>query len=40
MLCRKGNLHDLVALCETSDLYGEVSEKLDELLTLLQPATS
>lgn len=39
MLCRKGSLHELVALCEAGELNGEVREKLDELLALLRPAT-
>jgi predicted ATPase len=38
MLCRKGGLHELVALCDPGDLNGEVKEKLDELLALLQIA--
>lgn len=35
MLARKGELHTLVALCEASDLNGEVREKLDALDELL-----
>jgi len=35
MLLRKGNLHELVGICEVSDLNGEVKEKLDELLKLV-----
>jgi hypothetical protein len=37
MLCRKGGLHELVALCDANDLNGEVKEKLDDLMSLLQP---
>lgn len=37
---RKGNLHELVELCEAVDLNGEVKEKLDALLLLLQPTTT
>lgn len=40
MLCRKGGLHELVVLCDAEELNGEVKEKLDELLTLLQPAAT
>ena len=36
MICRKGGLHELVALCEASDLNGEVKAKLDALLALLK----
>jgi hypothetical protein len=35
MLLRKCNLHELVGICEASDLNGEVKEKLDELLKLV-----
>lgn len=34
MLSRKGELHDLVKLCDASDLNGEVTEKLNALLDL------
>jgi hypothetical protein len=37
MLARKGELHSLAALCDPSDLNGEVREKLDALLSLLKP---
>lgn len=37
MLARKGELHSLVALCDPSDLNGEVRDKLDALLNLLKP---
>jgi hypothetical protein len=37
MLWRKGELHQLVALCEAAELNGEVREKLDALQALLQP---
>jgi hypothetical protein len=36
MLARKGELHSLVALCDPSELNGEVQEKLDALQRLLQ----
>jgi ABC-type cobalamin/Fe3+-siderophores transport system ATPase subunit len=36
MLARKGELHSLVALCDQGELNGEVQEKLDALLRLLQ----
>jgi hypothetical protein len=35
MLLRKGNLHELVEICDATDLNGEVKEKLDELLKTL-----
>jgi len=35
MLARKGALHELVALCDPSDLNGEVREKLDAMQRLL-----
>ena len=37
MLARKGDLHELVALCDLADLNGEVREKLDALMKLLTP---
>ena len=37
MLWRKGELHELVALCDAAELNGEVREKLDALQVLLQP---
>ena len=37
VLWRKGELHELVALCEAAELNGEVREKLDALQALLQP---
>lgn len=37
MLARKGGLHELVALCDPSELNGEVREKLDALHRLLNP---
>ena len=37
MLWRKGELHELVALCEAAELNGEVREKLDALQALLKP---
>jgi ABC-type cobalamin/Fe3+-siderophores transport system ATPase subunit len=37
MLARKGNLHELVSLCEANDLNGEVREKLDALRRLINP---
>ena len=39
MLYRKGNLHGLVAFCETADLNGEIREKLDAVEALLKPAS-
>jgi ABC-type branched-subunit amino acid transport system ATPase component len=36
MLARKGELHSLVVLCDSSELNGEVREKLDALLSLLK----
>jgi hypothetical protein len=36
MLARKGELHALVALCDATDLNGEVREKLDALHDLLK----
>ena len=38
MLARKGDLHELVALCEPAELNGEVREKLDALQRLLTTA--
>lgn len=35
MLARKGELHELVTLCDPSDLNGEVREKLDAMQRLL-----
>jgi hypothetical protein len=35
MLARKGDLHELVALCDPADLNGEVREKLDAMQRLL-----
>jgi len=35
MLARKGDLHELVALCDSADLNGEVREKLDAIQRLL-----
>ena len=37
MLARKGDLHELVALCDSADLNGEVREKLDAMQRLLTP---
>lgn len=37
MLARKSDLHQLVAICDQTDLNGEVSEKLDAMQQLLQP---
>jgi hypothetical protein len=37
MLARKGNLHELVSLCDPGDLNGEVREKLDALQRLIIP---
>lgn len=39
MLYRKGNLHGLVAFCETADLNGEIKEKLDAVEALLKPVS-
>ena len=38
MLGRKGDLHELIALCEPAELNGEVREKLDALQRLLTTA--
>jgi hypothetical protein len=38
MLARKGDLHELVVLCEPAELNGEVREKLDALQRLLTTA--
>jgi hypothetical protein len=37
MLARKGDLHELVPLCDLTDLNGEVREKLDAMQRLLSP---
>jgi hypothetical protein len=37
MLARKGDLHELVMLCDLADLNGEVREKLDAMQRLLNP---
>jgi hypothetical protein len=37
MLARKGDLHELVALCDPVELNGEVREKLDAMQRLLNP---
>lgn len=37
MLFRKGSLHELIHNADTSELNGEVSEKLDSLKELLEP---
>ncbi len=37
MLARKGDLHELVALCDPAELNGEVREKLDAMQRLLNP---
>jgi hypothetical protein len=37
MLARKGDLHELVTLCDLTDLNGEVREKLDAMQRLLNP---
>lgn len=38
MLARKGELHELVSLCDSTELNGEVREKLDALHRLICPA--
>ncbi|MEI7911619.1 MAG: hypothetical protein WCK77_18455 [Verrucomicrobiota bacterium] len=37
MLARKGDLHELVALCDPAELNGELREKLDAMQRLLNP---